>query len=271
MAHLLLLFLFLQELDERGPNNTVQYHQRFYPEGFEIGGGDTVTQIFRAQAQAHALAKAQRQRDPESYEEQPEPVRPRPQSRPKQQQFVPAQAARPVNSGRAVYKPQSRPLLVSPNYSAGSQPLPTKRPNAYTTPETNYNPPTYTESTDEDYSSNDYPSPSSSSPSASSGPSAPSSSFSVPSSNNHGGSVNFHAGSVSNSFSPSSGSSSSGFRGHQQQGGSSRPSSYPTRSLGIPIASFRVAPSQAYTPQASSIQIVPVSMFDSQPLSRYQY
>ncbi|KAH9389023.1 hypothetical protein TYRP_008375 [Tyrophagus putrescentiae] len=249
-----------KELNERGPNNTVLYHQRFYPEGFDVSGGDTVTQIFQAQAAA-ALQKAREResaadRDSADYEEEQPRPRPRAHHKPSSSSYTPStQAVRQPLPRQPVYKqPASRPIS-----SYQPQPPPTKRPI----------------SSNDDYNSNsnDF-SPSSSSSSSSSG----SSSSSSPSFSSSSGS-NFNSGGSSSGFSPSSSSSSSSpssaytSSSHRSQpsssfrtgssSSSSRPN-YPSRSLGIPIASFRVAPSSSssssgYSPvgaQASTIREV---------------
>ena len=235
--------LCFKELDERGPNNTVLYHQRFYPEGFDIGGGDTVTQIFQAQAQAR-LNKANQpeSNDYSSYEE--EPVS-RPRSRPKSYNYnsPSTQSVRSQGLSKPLYsKPVSRPVIVPSTYSPSSQSVPTKRPLSYSTPEA-FTPPSYTESTQDDYS-NDYSAPSSSSSSSSSGSSQNYPSSSISSSYNSGVS----------SYSPPSSYTPSNHGSSYRSSTSSRNPNYNTRSLGIPIASFRVAPASGYTSNSAPTQ-----------------
>ncbi|KAI2808954.1 hypothetical protein BLOT_000095 [Blomia tropicalis] len=265
-----------KELNERGPNNTILYHQRFYPEGFDYSGGDTVTQIFQAQAQAQLQKAQNRNRDQDSdrdsynsYDDEQPRARP---SRPKS--YSPQSQSRLLS--KPSYKPSQGRSSIPATYAPISQPVPTKRPITYSTPEA-FTPPAYTESSD-DFSSNDFSS--SSGPSSSSGSSNGVSNFA---NSNLGGSSGFSAGGSSShsNFQPSSQSSfSSGGHsshgshsnhgGHSQSSQSfrpaSRPSSYPTRSLGIPIASFRVAPTQGYSAgaagSASNIHEVNVPMLN---------
>ncbi|XP_046917186.2 uncharacterized protein LOC124497563 [Dermatophagoides farinae] len=271
-----------KELDERGPNNTVLYHQRFYPDGFDYSGGDPVAQIFQAQAQA-ALQKAHQARrqppshpnlDEEDDDDEPSaaPVRSRTRSR-TQSYLNQATNRAPANKPQSLYR-QPPPLK------------PTLRPSlsGYTSsPDTSFSPPTYTEQPQDDFGNTDFSDHHSSSgfdgsSSLSASPNAFSSStFQSPSSSQSfqpsgspsagytstGSASSYQStGSSSNSFLPSN-TNQGTFRSSPSRGSSS--SGYPTRSLGIPIASFRVAPasnfagSEVPNAQASTIQQVKVS------------
>nr|XP_027199799.1 uncharacterized protein DDB_G0271670-like [Dermatophagoides pteronyssinus] len=279
-----------KELDERGPNNTILYHQRFYPDGFDYSGGDPVAQIFQAQAQA-ALQKAhQRQSQPtadqDDDDDDEQPVRPsRTRSRPPQSYLdrssSPPNRASAAKPSSLYRQPASRTSLLS-NYSPAQQTSkPTLRPSS---PET-FAPPTYTEQPQDDFGNTDFSDHHHHHPSSSSGfdvpssnsfassnfqsPSSPSSQSFQPSGSPSAGYTSSTGSSSSSSFSPSNTAASQGSGYHRSTSSSSRGSSssgYPTRSLGIPIASFRVAPASSFTgssgimgsndAQASSIQQV---------------
>ncbi|KPM04450.1 hypothetical protein QR98_0028980 [Sarcoptes scabiei] len=302
-----------KELDERGPNNTVLYHQRFYPDGFDYSGGDPVAQIFQAQAQA-ALQKAQQQQSA-NHRSQPlndqnddldEDLVPRPRLRSRPSQFslnqqshqnfnhqnqLRSQVPANQNNNKPLYRQQANRPLVSYSQPQPQSPKPTSRPLFTAAPET-FAPPTYTEQPPEDFSPSDFVH---SNENAGNGAALQSgfqpSNQIAPSSFNLPSSQSFSSGAVTasqpnNGFTQSgpqsgfgqpgpvttysssqSSQANSGFNNQGSQntflstnsGQSDRfrtrtSSQYPSRSLGIPIASFRVAPASSFTNAGASNQ-----------------
>ncbi|XP_054162677.1 uncharacterized protein LOC128960582 [Oppia nitens] len=240
-------------LEQRGPNNTLRYHQRYYPEGFDFGG-DVLSQVLPpSQPQRPAASPYNYRDDDDSYEPRGN-TRSQSDSYPSSYQSypasAPARAAQPVS--RPVYKqqavaraPASPQTYSSPSYSTISQPKPTARPSTYSTPSL------YSSSFSSDSDSDSYDSyPSSGSSFTSrdtSGDYTPSgNSYSSPTSSYPSSQ---YAGSLSSSSYPSSASSSGGssatLSSYRPVQSAAKPVSYPSRSLGIPIASFRVAAASA--------------------------
>jgi hypothetical protein len=320
-----------KELDQRGPNNSIRYHQRYYPEGFDFGG-DTLSQVLPPSQPSQP--KPQRPRtstydayDSDSYSDSRGNSRSQPETYPSYQSY-PAPAPAPVRAQpptRTIYKPAvtrtaapayTPPAYTQPAYTTLAQTIPTtRRPVTYSTP--NAYPSSYSDSSDSDYSSGSsyslprdseyassvptysapssgYSAPSSSYSAPSSGYSAPSSSYSVPSSGYSAPSSSYSAPSTSNSassyasnsaFSPSLSSSSYPSSSSVSSAGASsyvsykpttatvsvRPAAYPSRPIGIPIASFRVASSPAYgsSAQASRIRSAAYPMSSSFSLGAF--
>lgn len=152
------------------------------------------------------------------------------------------------NANKPVYRQSVNRQLV--NYPA-QQSKPTTRPLSYTSSSENFAPPTYTESPQDEFSSAEF----SSADTGSSGSTgfqasaqlSPTSHFTVAGPSSSGSASPSFTGTATASFSPSSATQSGNIR---ITSGSSR-SGYPTRSLGIPIASFRVAPSSSFTASSS--------------------
>jgi hypothetical protein len=250
LSSILCIFNVLQELDQRGPNNSIRYHQRYYPEGFDFGG-DTLSQVLPP-----SQPQPQRPRalpydtyDSDSYADSRGNSRSQPETYPSYQSY-PAPAPAPVRvqpATRTVYKPAvartaapaySPPAYTQPAYTTLAQTVPTtRRPITYSTP--NAYPSSYSDTSDSDYSSgsgyslprdSEYASsvPSYSAPS--SGYSAPSSSYSAPSSGYSAPSSSYSAPSTSNAAYPSSYASNSAYS--PSLSSSSYPSSSSATSVG---------------------------------------
>jgi len=254
-----------KELDQRGPNNSIRYHQRYYPEGFDFGG-DVLSQVLPPSQPQQS--QGQRQSAPynsydDSYGNSRSNSRSQPESYPSYQSYpAPAPApARAQPAPRTVYKPpvtRPAPAYTPPAYTTQPVTVPTRRPVTYTTP--NAYPTSYSDSSDSDYpsSGSSYTAPKDSDY-ASSGPSYSVPSSSYPSSSSYSGSASYSPSLSSSSYPSSSSASSPGTSSYTSYKPvqSVKPASYPSRPLGIPIASFRVASSAGYgsSPQASRIRV----------------
>jgi hypothetical protein len=227
-----------KELDQRGPNNSIRYHQRYYPEGFDFGG-DTLSQVLPP-----SQPQPQRPRtstydayDSDSYADSRGNSRSQPETYPSYQSYPAPAPVRAQPAPRTVYKPVARtappayspPAYTQPAYTTLAQTVPTtRRPVTYSTP--NAYPTSYSDPSDSDYSSGSsyslprdseyassvptYSAPSSSYSAPSSGYSAPSSSYSAPSSGYSAPSSSYSAPSTSNAAAypaPSSYTSSSAY------------------------------------------------------------
>ncbi|CAG2162455.1 unnamed protein product [Oppiella nova] len=242
-------------LEQRGPNNTIRYHQRYYPEGFDFGG-DVLSQVLppsQPQRPASSPYNSRDSYDEDSYEPRGN-SRSQPDNYPSYQSYPASTPVRAQPVSRPIYKQpvvrQPAPQTYSaPSYTTQSQPKPTSRPSTYSTPSL-YASTSYSDDSD---AYDTYPSSGSSynsrdsSDYSSSGNSYSSPSASYPSSQYSGSS-----GSSSSYPSSSAGSSAalSSYRPIQ----AAKPASYPSRSIGIPIASFRVAAAPAPTNYGSSAQ-----------------
>ncbi|OTF69801.1 hypothetical protein BLA29_007190, partial [Euroglyphus maynei] len=177
------------------------------------------------------------------------PVRPRTRSRPQSLYLGQASPNRASKPQQSLYRQPNRPSLLS-NYAPAQQslPKPTSRPSS---PETF----TYTEQPQDDFGNTDFSDQhhhhhhSSQSPGfdGSLTNSFSGSTLSLPSSQSFQPSGSPSAGYTSATGTGSSSSTNQGsFR--------STSSRYPTRSLGIPIASFRVAPASSFTGSSAGVE-----------------
>ncbi|GFV91099.1 chitin-binding type-2 domain-containing protein, partial [Trichonephila clavipes] len=119
-------------LEQKGPNNTVQYHQRYYPEGYAVGDPFIPPQEAKRDqreppAATYGLGPAYREQSPQPAAYQPAAYQPAaPAHRPQPAAHRPAQPA-PYAPAPQAYAPQQRPT-----YQAQPAPRPqAAQPVAY--------------------------------------------------------------------------------------------------------------------------------------------
>lgn len=120
-SHLAIAILILQEIDQRGPNNTVRYHQRYYPEEFLGDAALNLPQSFGYPPEQSAPQAARQQTAAYS---QPKP-------RPTYSDEADQDTAIPYNNN---YRPQSYPSTASRDQSSSSSYRPSSsgsRPSPY--------------------------------------------------------------------------------------------------------------------------------------------
>lgn len=130
--------IFLQALEQKGPNNTIQYAHRYYPENYAVGDPFIPPQELQKQHQqqppaaTYGLGPAYREQQPapvqQAYRPQPAPVqqayRPQPAHVQPAHQLQPSPYAHQV----PVHRPQNPAPFTPPNNQIYHQPAVPARP-----------------------------------------------------------------------------------------------------------------------------------------------